>query len=111
VILRLDRRVFRLSVILVTVGLLVWFTVAGPGLLSANTPEPPEPKGICAQLSSKTSNTELKMQNRLNNIEGKRTAKQAKLHSAGRQPRRHPNRRRLERLRQCGGQLQRGHRV
>lgn len=73
---RLDRRVFRLSVTLVAAGLLVWFTVAGPGLLSAQTPEP---KGICAKLSSMTSNTELNMQNRLNNIEGKRTAKQAKL--------------------------------
>jgi len=73
---RLDRRVFRLSVTLVAAGLLVWFTVAGPGLLSAQTPEP---KGICAKLSSMTSNHELDMQNRLNNIEGIRTAGQAKL--------------------------------
>ena len=75
--LRLDRRVFRLSVTLVAAGLLVWFTVAGSGLLSAQTP--PEPKGICAKLSSMTSNAELNMQNRLNNIEGKRADRQAKL--------------------------------
>ena len=67
----LNRRVLRLSVTLVAASFLVWFTVATPGLLRAQTPEP---KGICAKLSSMTSNTELNMQNRLNNIEGKRTA-------------------------------------
>lgn len=66
----LNREVIRLSVTFVAVSFLVWFTVATTGLLRAETPEP---KGICAKLSSMTSNTELSMQNRLNKIEGKRT--------------------------------------
>ena len=67
----LNRRVLRLSETVVAASFLVWLTVATPGLLIAQTPEP---KRICAKLSSMTSNTELNMQNRLNNIEGKRIA-------------------------------------
>jgi hypothetical protein len=67
----LNRRVLRLSMTLVAASFLLWFTVATPGLLRAQNSEP---KGICVKLSSMTSNTELKMQNRLEDIEGKRTA-------------------------------------
>ena len=66
----LNRRVLRLSMTVVAASFLLWFTVAMPGLLRAQNPEQ---KGICAKLSSMTSNTELSMQNRLKNIEGKRT--------------------------------------
>ena len=71
----LNRRVLRLSVTLVAISFLAWLNVATPKLLIAQTPEP---KGICAKLSSMTSNTELSMQNRLNKIEGKRTAQDQK---------------------------------
>jgi hypothetical protein len=66
----LNRRVLRLSMTVVAASFLLWFTVAMPGLLRAQNPAQ---KGICAKLSSMTSNTELSMQNRLKNIEGKRT--------------------------------------
>ena len=72
--LRLHRRGFWLALAWVALGLVAWSTVAGPGLLRAQTTEP---RGVCARLSDISADKEQKFLDRLSRVETERSDKDA----------------------------------